>query len=541
VDSARIDRGINYADHEMVGELQFHFSSVKAEVGGSSYNNYNVEIELPRFKKDEISKISTILKKKFTPQKTLEEIKKSGVDIVPAIFDNISLDCNCLDDNYVCKHIVAVFHELAERIEQEPLLLLELRGININNKNDIFDKYLDAANEAILKRLVKNLIKKSKENYHEVLDFLQDNIELDNESEQNFASEKIMSLWKEIKRDVKGTSYYEDEEYAYVKVCDILYKMEQEFERGNVPKGTKRKLIQEVIKILSDEEDAYFVDELLSTLLATCEDKEDYNYLAEKIENIEGYYKKYAIDLYRKAGNKEKYLELRLKALEYGCDYYDLVTFYEENNEEGKAVKLAYEALEKCHYKVNDLLDYLAEKALKSGNREEYLRLKFQKLFSDRINLENYRAFENICNKTEWTKYEEKVLKEVEKTCHGDRINIFMYREDFENVIKILAKINFSNYIDSAEFKAAEKLKVKYPKDILKFYLTVIGDLTTAKDREFYTRQAKIAVKIQDIYINILKDEDSWNLYIKDIKDKNKNKKALQDEFSKKIKNWMKY
>ncbi len=40
VDSARIDRGINYADHEMVGELQFHFSSVKAEVGGSSYNNY---------------------------------------------------------------------------------------------------------------------------------------------------------------------------------------------------------------------------------------------------------------------------------------------------------------------------------------------------------------------------------------------------------------------------------------------------------------------------------------------------------------------
>ncbi len=35
----------------------------------------NVEIELPRFKKDEISKISTILKKKFTPQKTLEEIK----------------------------------------------------------------------------------------------------------------------------------------------------------------------------------------------------------------------------------------------------------------------------------------------------------------------------------------------------------------------------------------------------------------------------------------------------------------------------------
>ncbi len=337
-----------------------------------------------------------------------------------------------------------------------------MRGININNKNDIFDKYLDAANEAILKRLVKNLIKKSKENYHEVLDFLQDNIELDNESEQNFASEKIMSLWKEIKRDIKGTSYSEDEEYAYVKVCDILYKMEQEFERGNVPKGTKRKLIQEVIKILSDEEDAYFVDELLSTLLATCEDKEDYNYLAEKIENIEGYYKK-------------------------------------------------------------------------------YLRLKFQKLFSDRINLENYRAFENICNKTEWTKYEEKVLKEVEKTCHGDRINIFMYREDFENVIKILAKINFSNYIDSAEFKAAEKLKVKYPKDILKFYLTVIGDLTTAKDREFYTRQAKIAVKIQDIYINILKDEDSWNLYIKDIKDKNKNKKALQDEFSKKIKNWMKY
>jgi len=69
VDSVRIDRGLNYADHGMVGELQFHFSTVKAEVIGSSYNNYNVEIELPRFKKDEISKINAILKKKFPAEK----------------------------------------------------------------------------------------------------------------------------------------------------------------------------------------------------------------------------------------------------------------------------------------------------------------------------------------------------------------------------------------------------------------------------------------------------------------------------------------
>jgi hypothetical protein len=125
-----------------------------------------------------------------------------------------------------------------------------------------------------------------------------------------------------------------------------------------------------------------------------------------------------------------------------------------------------------------------------------------------------------------------------------------MHRKEFDNVIKILNKLmesynkpyNYpSNNIDSAEFKAAEELKIKYPNDILKFYLTAIGDLTTAKDREVYKRQAKIASKIQDIYINILKDKNPWDAYITDIKNKNRNKKALQDEFNKIIKNWVKY
>jgi|GEM_PF-6161115 len=77
-----------------------------------------------------------------------------------------------------------------------------------------------------------------------------------------------------------------------------------------------------------------------------------------------------------------------------------------------------------------------------------------------------------------------------------------------------------------------------YPKEIVKFYIDYLGDLDSAKDRKQYAAQVKIAVKIKNTYENILKAPEKWNEFARNIKCKNKNKPAFQQEFSKVIKNW---
>ncbi len=68
--------------------------------------------------------------------------------------------------------------------------------------------------------------------------------------------------------------------------------------------------------------------------------------------------------------------------------------------------------------------------------------------------------------------------------------------------------------------------------------MNAIDNLDSAKNRQIYAKQAKVAVKIQDIYENILKTPEKWNEFARNIKYKNKNRPAFQQEFSKIISGW---
>ena len=63
--------------------------------------------------------------------------------------------------------------------------------------------------------------------------------------------------------------------------------------------------------------------------------------------------------IYRKIGNDNKYLEMRKADLKYGNDYHDLATFYFEKGGTEKAIKIAYEGLEKGEGNKSDLKKFL--------------------------------------------------------------------------------------------------------------------------------------------------------------------------------------
>lgn len=65
-------------------------------------------------------------------------------------------------------------------------------------------------------------------------------------------------------------------------------------------------------------------------------------YLAESLEAMhDDWQTRNARNIYRQIGEHDKYLELRLRRMEVGADYYDLATFYWETGEKEKSIQIA--------------------------------------------------------------------------------------------------------------------------------------------------------------------------------------------------------
>lgn len=242
------------------------------------------------------------------------------------------------------------------------------------------------------------------------------------------------------------------------------------------------------------------------------------------------------IELEAEIGDKERYLTLRLKGLKTGSDYYDLITFYEKTEEYDKAVSLAYKALKEADGNISNIRNFLIRHNLNIGNRVEYLKFEFEKAI-DGLSYNSYQYFKSICNNEEWNHYEPLIMKNIDRVWKKEQMLIFLEREEHEKVLKLLIDSNPYNYYQ-IDFDIAEKLKEKYPEEIVNYYIKTLGDYTSAKDRKAYTDQAKIALKIKDIYLNILQKPDFWEKLLLKIKTENKRRPALQEEFSRIIPEW---
>lgn len=143
--SNRLERGRAYIRSGKVHDIaieQGDVTTVSAKVDGSMDEPYDVRIVVQHLPegtaKRILSKIANLnaFKDGFVPDDYmfLFSIEKGG--LFPTNKE-IGVVCSCPDVAVLCKHVAAVLYAIGSILDQEPLLLFQLRGIDV-------DSYLDA-------------------------------------------------------------------------------------------------------------------------------------------------------------------------------------------------------------------------------------------------------------------------------------------------------------------------------------------------------------------------------------------------------------
>ena len=155
--ASRIDRGKRYVRSGAVLDLQIEKGKISARVQGSRKAPYKVEIEISPLSEERCEAIISRCSRKVENLEALasgcfpEELKelftgKSGLFPTPR---EIHFGCSCPDWAVMCKHVAAALYGVGVRLDEDPLLFFELRGID-------FNRFIDAAVASRVEAMLKN-------------------------------------------------------------------------------------------------------------------------------------------------------------------------------------------------------------------------------------------------------------------------------------------------------------------------------------------------------------------------------------------------
>lgn len=133
-DKPRVTRGRTYARSGQVLALDIEPGVVTAEVQGSQLQPFVSTLSIDTLDQSDIDDIITKIRR--VPGSLAALVSGTVPDMLAAqlIPDGPSafrFDCTCPDDGWPCKHAAAVAFLTAERIDTDPLRLLRLRGVDL--------------------------------------------------------------------------------------------------------------------------------------------------------------------------------------------------------------------------------------------------------------------------------------------------------------------------------------------------------------------------------------------------------------------------
>ena len=142
--SNRLPRGATYARKGSVATLSIDENVIEAKVKGSLPRPYHVTIKIPRFSPDEVSKlvsaiagkpviISKLLNRELDPA-LLQIAAHSGLKVFPDRWRDFAMACSCPDSAVPCKHLAAVIYKVSEEIDNNPLLVFRLHGVDLQDE-----------------------------------------------------------------------------------------------------------------------------------------------------------------------------------------------------------------------------------------------------------------------------------------------------------------------------------------------------------------------------------------------------------------------
>lgn len=142
----RLERARRYASEGNVLSIDFKGSKVIARVKGSEVEPYMVSLSLDQFSNEDWRYVIETMSEKALysaqllagemPPNIEQVFTTNGLSLFPFSLSEIHSRCTCPDQANPCKHIGAVYYELANRFSEEPFVLFQLRG---RTKTDLLD------------------------------------------------------------------------------------------------------------------------------------------------------------------------------------------------------------------------------------------------------------------------------------------------------------------------------------------------------------------------------------------------------------------
>ncbi|MGB0563627.1 MAG: SWIM zinc finger family protein [Spirulinaceae cyanobacterium] len=134
----RLERARRYAMEGNVLKIEFQGPRVIAKVKGSDAEPYQVTMSLNPFSKEDWHHVVTLLSKKAIysaellagqmPSDIEQVFTAGGLSLFPFTLAEVHSRCTCLDKANPCKHIGAVYYQLADRFSEDPFVIFQLRG-----------------------------------------------------------------------------------------------------------------------------------------------------------------------------------------------------------------------------------------------------------------------------------------------------------------------------------------------------------------------------------------------------------------------------
>ena len=154
---SRLERGKRYVKTGAVIDLSITKGRIQAKVQGSRKTPYKVEIRISPLSEERCQEILQTCGKRVETLENLlagdfpEELKELFTQrggLVPSSRE-ISFSCSCPDWALMCKHVAAVLYGIGARLDENPSLFFELRGIEMG-------RFIDVAIVSRVERMLKN-------------------------------------------------------------------------------------------------------------------------------------------------------------------------------------------------------------------------------------------------------------------------------------------------------------------------------------------------------------------------------------------------
>lgn len=134
----RMQRGRRYARIGQTVSLDISVGLLAAQVQGSRPKPYLVTVAVPPPSPEQWRVVDAALASRVglaahltageVPPELEEVFAQAGAPLFPARWADLSARCSCPDTANPCKHIAAVLYLFADRLDEDPWLLLEWRG-----------------------------------------------------------------------------------------------------------------------------------------------------------------------------------------------------------------------------------------------------------------------------------------------------------------------------------------------------------------------------------------------------------------------------